>query len=865
MLCRDHSDEWEQLQYPSKYLESNWPIRHCALSPILQHTNRINKYTANYNGTCNVSQHIALAGTRGILLYNRRARRWRVFGNIRHEHMIRCRALTWIGQHIICVANAGHHPSHVTDVPPNLRTSMDIVLRGSSSSIVSNGNDRTCSLLFFPRTHLDNASLLHTHIINTSYSITAMNVEHDTLVVHLANGLLLVYTISGMVCHQYDPSVAIGSKNATSPPIVMTSALDTLDLNPDDQLLVNVIPRLTLDISMLMTQMSTPIGDIDAQHHPHASSGRRTITHVYQPPRQLRLWSHACHDRLNANDILSRDIHRDMPSLYPSMVSTSPVLATSATLSTASAPSMFSSPTTPSTTSPSTSVSTSMSNNNNNENPSMSSVLSSSPPMISSTSTSTSTRSLPPSEVARANTNGASVSNDNHNNHNNNNNNNNGWLSYLTSFLPFGGAPPPLNPSSSILTKPAPSTTVPLSSSSTTNATTATTVGQPGGVYRPRPPVGPPPHKHATSSSPPPVTTTVSTQSTSPIVPARVIPSSSSSVVVTPIRARSSSLTNGTPPGTPKHELTIISNTSGTNVTGDAIPSLSDTVLSPSLPVVRIPLPLLVHDTITSSNVGTSNHKRSDSRSLSSWWASGKEQAVTPKIASSPSSVTQETKQVPKTNGVLTCAIVTAIGQLVLVEVSSSMTVSQASSISASSSSIPTRIVPHPPSTRVSPAPLARDLPPRHIPSSTGSAVRSDERKRNEASYQNGNGSDHTSSRHHRTPSGSTVPQQSRDTKSGSNKAEWIIDNDNVDGMLTNDSLSMSATARLITNGIEHIWLQHVISSSPAASSSSSSYTPSVMMIQKQLCNGSISPSDGRRLFTFGCNGVQVGIAIYRF
>ena len=55
MLCSDI--DWEQLQIPSPYLVKNWPLVHVALSGS--------------------GQQMAVAGKHGVVLYNRKIKRWR--------------------------------------------------------------------------------------------------------------------------------------------------------------------------------------------------------------------------------------------------------------------------------------------------------------------------------------------------------------------------------------------------------------------------------------------------------------------------------------------------------------------------------------------------------------------------------------------------------------------------------------------------------------------------------------------------------------------------------------------------------------------------------------------------------------------
>lgn len=58
----------QHLRPPAAYLADNWPLRHAALSA---------------DGT-----DVAVAGARGLALYNRRSARWRLFGDVSQERCL---------------------------------------------------------------------------------------------------------------------------------------------------------------------------------------------------------------------------------------------------------------------------------------------------------------------------------------------------------------------------------------------------------------------------------------------------------------------------------------------------------------------------------------------------------------------------------------------------------------------------------------------------------------------------------------------------------------------------------------------------------------------------------------------------------
>jgi len=92
---------------PQSFIALNWPVRHVASSDD--------------------GLDLAISGRNGVILHNLRSHKWRVFGDIRQEKEIRCRALTWFGK-IIIICNER-----------------------------SNG---AFELLLYPRFHLDERSLL---------------------------------------------------------------------------------------------------------------------------------------------------------------------------------------------------------------------------------------------------------------------------------------------------------------------------------------------------------------------------------------------------------------------------------------------------------------------------------------------------------------------------------------------------------------------------------------------------------------------------------------------------------------------------------------------------------------------------------
>ncbi|CAL1398882.1 unnamed protein product [Linum trigynum] len=96
------------LNLPVSYISQNWPVQHVAASKD--------------------GMYLAVAGLHGLILYDIRLKKWRVFGDISQEQKIQCKGLLWLGK-IVVVCN------------------------------YIDSSD-TYELLFYPRYHLDQSSLL---------------------------------------------------------------------------------------------------------------------------------------------------------------------------------------------------------------------------------------------------------------------------------------------------------------------------------------------------------------------------------------------------------------------------------------------------------------------------------------------------------------------------------------------------------------------------------------------------------------------------------------------------------------------------------------------------------------------------------
>lgn len=97
------------LNLPVSYISQNWPVLHVAASED--------------------GMYLAVAGLHGLILYDIRLNRWRFFGDVTQEQKIQCTGLLWMGK-IVVVCN-----------------------------YIESSN--TYELLFYPRYHLDQSSLLY--------------------------------------------------------------------------------------------------------------------------------------------------------------------------------------------------------------------------------------------------------------------------------------------------------------------------------------------------------------------------------------------------------------------------------------------------------------------------------------------------------------------------------------------------------------------------------------------------------------------------------------------------------------------------------------------------------------------------------
>lgn len=192
----DPSSRFTSIQVPSQYLRFNWPLQHCAIS---------------YSG-----YQLAVSGKQGVIIYNMKTKRWRIFGNLNHERQIDCIHLSWYGEHILCLANIGQmHPPNTIGYM-NQASSLRDSIQSCDNDITNKKNSsvpKQCELLFYPRSHLDNSSLLHTHSLQYNFEIFAITIEEDMLLMQLSSGQLLIYHLSANII---DSSQSTGSSSTIS-------------------------------------------------------------------------------------------------------------------------------------------------------------------------------------------------------------------------------------------------------------------------------------------------------------------------------------------------------------------------------------------------------------------------------------------------------------------------------------------------------------------------------------------------------------------------------------------------------------------------------------------------------------------------
>ncbi|EGG17591.1 hypothetical protein DFA_08587 [Cavenderia fasciculata] len=154
---------WKHLQLPAAYLNDNWPIKHLAISR-------------------DRSQY-AVAGRRGIILYNSLSKRWKMFGDRQQDQAIEAISLAWY-KHAIAVINL--HPQ-----------------------------TQQYELLFYPKQHLDSSSLLFKGSLPSKTGAPLLIDCNDS---HLA----LMTTDSSLYVYKVTENIEGTSSNMRSPNITLS-------------------------------------------------------------------------------------------------------------------------------------------------------------------------------------------------------------------------------------------------------------------------------------------------------------------------------------------------------------------------------------------------------------------------------------------------------------------------------------------------------------------------------------------------------------------------------------------------------------------------------------------------------------------
>ncbi|XP_010544754.1 PREDICTED: RAB6A-GEF complex partner protein 1-like [Tarenaya hassleriana] len=152
MVQSEDTDELKllHLKIPVSYIAQNWPVRHVAASPD--------------------GKYMAVAGLHGLILYDIRLKKWRVFGDVSQEQKIQCKGLLWLGK-IVVICN------------------------------YIDGSD-TYELLFYPRYHLDQSSLLCRKVLLAKPMV--MDVYQDYILVSYLPFDVQIFHVK--ICGELTPS-----------------------------------------------------------------------------------------------------------------------------------------------------------------------------------------------------------------------------------------------------------------------------------------------------------------------------------------------------------------------------------------------------------------------------------------------------------------------------------------------------------------------------------------------------------------------------------------------------------------------------------------------------------------------------------
>ncbi|KNA19833.1 hypothetical protein SOVF_057850 [Spinacia oleracea] len=177
LVQSEETDELKMLHLnlPVSYISQNWPVLHVA---------------ASFDGT-----FLAVAGLHGLILYDVRLKKWRFFGDITQEQKIECKGLLWLGK-IVVVCN------YV-------------------------GSSNTYELLFYPRYHLDQSSLLCKKTLLTKPIVMDVYQDYILVAYHPFDVHIYHVKLSGELTPTSNPDLQLSTvrelsiMTAKSPPASM--------------------------------------------------------------------------------------------------------------------------------------------------------------------------------------------------------------------------------------------------------------------------------------------------------------------------------------------------------------------------------------------------------------------------------------------------------------------------------------------------------------------------------------------------------------------------------------------------------------------------------------------------------------------
>ena len=295
----DSDSDWSHLPLPSAYLRHAWPVRLCALSTS--------------------GGQVACAGSQGMVLWNRSSpgvsgsdRKWRRFGNLLHESQVKPVALAWYGEQVVCVASRGRVEQHRISGRTSEYTPPPPSSAAGGASFSTDPAEDTIELLFFPRLHLDNSSLLHTHTLTRgASSFHALDISDHTMMVYLGVGQVLVYRLRAEVhakpnarapqmTQQQQLLAKLGmytplTSSSIAPALPYSISPSSLDssahLAAEGEIRMSVELEYVVDLCATLKQVRLHEGVEQPNGHSDSDSELTSLQSMLSsPPLQCRLW-----------------------------------------------------------------------------------------------------------------------------------------------------------------------------------------------------------------------------------------------------------------------------------------------------------------------------------------------------------------------------------------------------------------------------------------------------------------------------------------------------------------------------------------------------------------------------------------------